>query len=449
MTTSSVSDNRAGDFTFQSVLIESDRLNKSVEIKRTVTDLDIYEHLDKPYLTATLTFADTTNIYTQIDILGAEKVTIKLQSTREDTFPISKVFFVAKIIMAQKGNENADVIILQLIEDVAFYSNLQNLNRSYTGNALDINTKIAKNYLNRNVISGNMKPKQSMKLIIPNMSPLESMVWIKNRAKTIDGMPYYLFSPLVSNSLIMTDLGSMLLEPVINPYPYRLSQALASRNLNPDVKRRIIYDYNQKDMEDLYSLIAKGLIGSRYEFLDVLSNQRRDFHFDISKDLLKPLIDKGYLQKNQPNASYSSDYKFNEKSFNDYDSRRITVIGGIDPYRDVDEGEYPLAFGESKTLADYKLNVISDAVDQLLKKTPMTIDIPGIDFIDGDKHSTIGNQIRLEFPINLPGAGKDQPQIDTKKSGDYLIFAARHKFKLEKYDLTLSCLKLANYRAPA
>ena len=176
MTTSSVSDNRAGDFTFKSVLIESDRLNKSVELKNTVTDLDIYEHMDKPYLTATLTFADTSNIYTQIDILGAEKVTIKIQSTREDTFPISKVFYVAKVLFAQKGNENADVVILQLIEDVAFISNLQNINRSYNGNALDINTKIAKNYLNRQINTGQNNPKQSMKLIVPNLNPLEAIL---------------------------------------------------------------------------------------------------------------------------------------------------------------------------------------------------------------------------------------------------------------------------------
>lgn len=446
MTTQNVGDGYGSDFSFQSIIIESDRLDKIIEIKNSMTDLDIYEHLDKPYLTGTLTFIDNLNIYSQIDILGAEKVTIKLKSTREDSFQISKTFFVSKVMVAEKGQENVDMIMIHLIEDIAFYSNIQNLNKSYTGNTYDIIQKISNNFLDKNVLVGENKPKQSIKTIIPNLNPLEAMSWLKNRAKTSEGYPFYLFSSLTGDDLLFVDLGTMLSEKVINPYPYRYGEGVRKSN-DPNVKRRIINKYIQKDIEDLYTLISKGLIGSQYEYIDVLKNKRRSFHFDIHSDLLVPLADKGVLQQNQPNALYSNDYKLNEKSLDDYNSRVITHIGGIDPYRVSDEDTHPLAYGESRTLADYKLNVISNAMDQLMKKAPMTLDIPGIDFIDGDKQSTVGCQIRIEFPINLPGKAPDAPSIDTKKSGDYLIFAARHKFKIERYDLTLSCLKLANYRS--
>ena len=33
----------------------------------------------------------------------------------------------------------------------------------------------------------------------------------------------------------------------------------------------------------------------------------------------------------------------------------------------------------------------------------------------------------------------------TKASGDYLVFAARHMFKRETYDISLQCVKMANY----
>ena len=36
--------------------------------------------------------------------------------------------------------------------------------------------------------------------------------------------------------------------------------------------------------------------------------------------------------------------------------------------------------------------------------------------------------------------------IYKRKSGDYLIFATRHMFKREKYDLALTCVKLGNYK---
>jgi hypothetical protein len=447
LTTLNAADARGSDYTLVSVLIESDRLNKSVEVKNTVTDIDIYEHLDKPYLTGTLAFLDTTNAYTQMDVLGAESVTIKIRSTREDAAVITKKFIISKVIASQKANENSDMLVIQMVEDIAFYSNLQNVNRSYTGNALEISQKIAKNFLNKEIIVGNRTPKQAMKLIVPNLNPLESMVWLKNRAKTVEGLPFYLFSSLTSDKLLMMDLGSLIEEGIINKVPYRYSESAAARSNDPDTKRRIIYSYIQKDMEDLYTMIQKGLIGSQNEFIDVLKNKRQSFHFDLMEDMLKPLLDKGIIQKNQPNVSYSSDYKFNEKSFGQYNSRSISRIGGIDPYRVSDDDPFPLAYGESRTLADYKLNIMSDAVNKLLKKTPMTINIPGVDFIDGDKHSTVGCMLRLEFPISLPNKAPDVSEIDTKKSGDYLVFAARHKFKVDKYDLTLSCLKLANYRA--
>jgi hypothetical protein len=241
----------------------------------------------------------------------------------------------------------------------------------------------------------------------------------------------------------------MIEEPVINPkIPYRYGSA-ATKSNNPDVKRRVITNYIQKNIEDLYSIIEKGLVGGQYEYIDVLTNMRKTFHFDLMKDTLAPLIEKGIIQRNQPNITYSSDYLLNEKPFNELDSRVITRIGGNQTFKFSEDEAYFNSYGEASDLADYKLYIMADALDQLMKKVPLTIDVPGIDFIDGDKSSTIGCTVRLEFPISLPNVAADVEQIDTKKSGDYLIFAARHKFKVEKYDLSLSCLKLANYKSKA
>lgn len=438
------------DYSLESVLIESERLNKSVEARASVSDLDVYEHLDKPYLTATLSLLDTANIYAQMDLLGAETVTIRVKSSREGARAITKKFIITKVIASQKANESSDLLIIHLIEDIAYFSNLLNVNRSFTGNAHDIIQKISENFLdNREVVLGNRNPKQNMKLIVPNMNPLEAMIWVKNKAKTIEGLPFYLFSSFTNDNFWFVDLGTMIEEPVINPKtPYRYG-SFATKTTDANVKRRIIGNYVQKNVEDLYSIIEKGLIGGHYEFIDVLTNQQRVFHHDIMLDALDPLIEKGIIQRNQPNVSYSADYTYKEKAFNEYDSRSITRIGGNQAFRINEEGNYFPSYGESIELSDYKLYIMADALDQLMKKVPLIVDVPGIDFIDGDKISTIGCTIRLEFPINLPNAASDVDQVDIKKSGDYLIFAARHRFKVEKYDLSLSCLKLANYKSKA
>ena len=73
-----------------------------------------------------------------------------------------------------------------------------------------------------------------------------------------------------------------------------------------------------------------------------------------------------------------------------------------------------------------------------------------MDFIGGD-HATIGNNIRVHFLNSNPDANLSIDQIhrDSKKSGDYLIVAARYKFtkmpESHKCTVALSCVKPANY----
>jgi hypothetical protein len=439
----------SSDYKLESVLIESERTNKSIEANGSVSDLDIYEHLDKPYLTGTLTLIDTLNIYSQADILGAETVTIRIKTHREASKAIVKKFYVVKVIASQKASESSDLLVLHLIEDIAYQSNLLNVNQSFSGNAYDIIQKISNNFFEKDIALGNRTPKQLMKLIVPNMNPIESMIWVKNKAKTIEGLPFYLFSALANDKLWLIDLGTIIEEPVINTVPYRYG-SIGTKSNDPNVKRRVIRSYTQKDIEDLYSIIQKGFIGGRFEYIDALTNRKQNFHHDImSTPGLAGLIDAGIIQRNQPNITYSADYKLNEIPYNQIDSRRITRIGGTHAYRTSDDGDFLTSYGESHDIADYKLYVMADALDKLMKKVPMIIEVPGIDFLDGDKHSTIGCTIRLEFPISVPNISASTPQTDIKKSGDYMIFAARHKFKPGQYDLSLSCLKLANYKSQA
>jgi hypothetical protein len=47
------------------------------------------------------------------------------------------------------------------------------------------------------------------------------------------------------------------------------------------------------------------------------------------------------------------------------------------------------------------------------------------------------------FMSNINSSLESQ-KIDSKKSGDYVIFQAKHTFVGERHDLTLLCAKVAN-----
>jgi hypothetical protein len=429
-------------YTFESIALESERTDMPIDIKRVTTDVDIFEHMDKPYLTGTITLLDNANFYAGTDILGGEKITIIFKSTRENTKEIKKVFYVSKVLNTNRVNDTSVVIRLQILEDIAYQSNLINVNKSYNGKVFDILQKIGKNYLNKSV-GHSAEDKQSIKVIVPNMSPLEAMMWLKNRATTKDGYPYYLYSSLTDDYLSFADLGSLVSQTPINGLvPYVYSEAASQLN-TLDKSRKIIQSYDHKNAESLYDLIRNGLIGSKYEYINLLDNERKSFNFDIVEDLLRPLIRKGVLTKDQQNPMYTPEFTLNDKPFNTLQSKNISRIGGISAFKNGTNNNQ--SYSESNSIAEYKLQVMSYAMHNLLQKSPMTIYVNGIDFIDGNYSTTIGNVIKLVFPKSRSESHPLENNVDPKLSGNYLIFAARHMIKKEKYDIALSCVKLANY----
>ena len=61
-------------------------------------------------------------------------------------------------------------------------------------------------------------------------------------------------------------------------------------------------------------------------------------------------------------------------------------------------------------------------------------------------HFTIGNLVKVLFPGNYTDTDDDM-LIDPKKSGDYMIYSAKHTFTLENYHISFECTKLANYNS--
>lgn len=429
------------DVIFEEILLQSPRVARQIDLKSNgfTVEINFFENLDQPYVTGNITIVDSQAVLSRVDILGGETLSFKFRSTKENSNVIFKNFYIASIGAIKKLDNNKEVYVLHLIEDVEYESNLININRSYNAKCSSIINKIAKDYLRREVISSN-NDKQSIKVIVPNMAPLDTMSWIKNRASTIDGYPFYLYSTIYDDKLRFVDLGSFLRYQVINTEPF-VYNSVATTEVTGGLNRRTILNFECQHTEDLYSLINLGLIGSKYEYIDVVKNDVKKFNFDIVKDLLNPLIATNTLQRNQNNPLYSPAYTYNEKPFNQIQSRTISRIGGNDAF------EQAFSYSETNARADYRLDVISDAMHNIMHKAPMTVMLSGYDFIDGKNPTTIGNNIRLQFELSDIDRTVEEDKRDLKLSGDYLIFSARHIFSQGTYNVELGCVKLANYRS--
>ena len=437
------------EFKLVSVVIESERLQTSgstpgIEVRQITSDFEIYEHIDKPYLTARLLIVDTDNLLQDVDFLGGERITFTIKSPKKESKPFTNTFYVTKITDSDKINNNAQSIVFHLIEDIGYFSNLQFVNRSYSGRIPDIISKICFNFLDGKELNFTDEDYEQIKVIVPNLDPIDAMLWLTKKAKTKEGYPFYLYSTLVKDKLQFHDLGTMLTQQVLNPTTPFISSSAAISSIDPNVRRKAILDHKFSEVADLFTLIQQGLIGSKYEFIDTLKEKRNNFHYDIIADLFKPLIDASILKDRQKNPPMSPKFKFNEIPFQEHDATFTSVIGGSNQYRYTDENDFELGYSEQRQLSDYKARVIGKSMDQILRIEPLTMVVDGLDFIDGDKHSTIGNRINIEFPQTKMDEVSNT--IDKRKSGDYLIFASRFFFKKERFDLALTCVKLGNMK---
>ena len=459
------------EYVVSSIILEpgEDRY-EPLDLTQTFISADIYESLDKPYITADLILLDNRDWYEKYDILGGEKVTMVIES-RKNTggftpTPIKKTFFIKSVISNERVDENTQVVVFSLYEDILYAANLQNLNRFYEGKGSEIIEKISKEFLKRHDGNGtevSLDPnggaddQQKYNLIVPNLDPLQACKWICDKMSTDKGFPFFLYSSLYTEKLILRNLEQLLRSPPINPgqnqeYHYGQSRTM---NDDPNLARKVIVSAKLGKSEDLFKIIEKGHIGSDICYLNTAlpdASTEIRFDYDVVKDTLKPALDASVFPRHQNNPGYTPSFKYDGKPFNEYQSRNITLLGGSNPFRlddlptDGSIPQYPLALGEAYDEAQYKLFVSSQAIKSLLTKAPLTMIINGVDFIDGDNHSTIGNQIRCSFfKTNRDKENKNElAEKDSKMSGDYLIYRTRHILKKNRYDLTLTMCKLGS-----
>jgi len=426
----------------KSIILESERLQDSLDIGSSVTDFDIFENLNKPYLTASMIFVDTASVIETADILGGETVTIIIKSLKnDDTVAIIKKFYITKIVKSVHTSDGTEVDVIHLTEDIAYISNLFNINKSYTGKRSTIISKILKNNFDRSLtVKG--EDINSTKVIIPNLNPIESMLWLKNTASTVDGYPFYLYAKLIGEDLEFSDLGTLLSDLSINDEQPFVYSKLAKNDSLYENRIKSIMNYQVGVSENLFELIQMSLIGSKQQYIDVLTNKTNSYNFDIQKDLLSKLRQKDVISTDQKRLPFSEGFKIDDLSFNKLQSRTITQVGGAGSFRDTNDTY--LSYNEANTVGEYRLKTISRAMDRIIKKAPIQVIVEGNDFIDGDKNYSIGRNVELLFHKADQDKVEEGNGMDVKKSGKHLIFATRHMFKKEKYDVSLSCVKIAS-----
>lgn len=436
------------DFQIEKATLNSTRTpnHGGDDIVALITDINIYENILSPVLTIDLMIMDTAGILNRFDFTGgAEYIDLIINSDHfPNNKPIEKRFRLLKISQSKKNNERTEIISFYGMEEHGFASVANNINRAYTGKPGAIIQQIASQYLNKVVDQSVDEYQSPIKAIVPNLTPMQSLKWFTLRMTTHDGLPFYIYSSLGFPNLILNDLGSMLNENVINPdKAYGFWQSMGNTPRDFVNKYFTIHDYKHENVDDILSMLQQGVVSSRYMFHDVTTARSANIEFDAT-DLYNMLLENSYLPLDQNNPNFGLGIDINGTDIENLQNSVYSIISSGRVY-----GSEYNSIDEEALVGGYFNRLLAKSAHAFANKTPITLRVNGSVYLAGDTNTTLGNKIDVRFFSSQMGTPDDKPILDLKKSGDYLIFGAKHSFRAaetKKHYVNMRCVKLSSYQ---
>lgn len=435
------------------ILNRVDGTSLQVDISSQIMEFEIFEHLSKPYLDARLVFIDDFGFRDTLSVQGSEQIVITVGDPEEPDKPIfTKAFFFAKVNDTKKINERAELLSLDLIEDHVLISAVKQFSRSYRGTFEDMIAEIALSELFRGTERKVVKDKfdegtaqGTRKVVVPYMSPLEAIQWIKDRATTRSGGPIYLRSSLYTNDLLLSDFDSLMREEAVNlKAPMRYSSASASIDQGDDALRPYfeIASYAERDNADMLRLYEDGAVGSFYTTIDAGKGTTLGDHISV-RDIIDEMYTLDILSKDQSQSIFDPALLIGDKLSDEYDSLNIFQVTSSGTYNQFESyHDEAQLLDQANNLVESKLKVKNKIIRMIMTKNLLDIGIDAKVLLEGRIES--GSKLRLLFlSPNVSADEKDQSeQIDRRKSGDYMILAVNHRFLEGGHSAVLRLTKL-------
>lgn len=430
------------DYIITDAIITSESMNAEVNIALNIVELEIYESLNKPFLTGRLICIDDFRGFDLININGTEVLTITLKQPTAGSDSITKTFILQHVIESRKTNDSAEVLVIRLVEQIFFNNKLISFSKAYAGSGERIIQRILKDHLNVEVDLPSIKSVQEeFKYLAPFITPFEACELVRDRITTKNGLGYYLFSTLNDDNLQLKSLEEMLLENPWNtnrPFVYNQAYVNFATDLTKEQLGFIIENFNQSKVEDSLKFIGYGGYASNFQSTDVTTGKTEKFLFDI-KEIIDNLRSDNIITTNNP--VLDPKYTFNDIPINRSPSLHI--------HRVMMNGSYNTDFRnifEGTQVDKIKLDMINMIIRAALFKSAANITVPGTFFLTGTNRS-VGNTIDV-FVTNNDVESTIESTIsrdklkDFSRSGKYLIHSAKHSFITTKHKMTVSAVRL-------
>lgn len=471
----------AYSFVLETAEITSPNPTIDIDVKNLVIDIDIFESIDKPYLTGNVVILDDNNLYSQINFNGIQTLKLGFRLPEKEYKTIYKKFYIDKIVKNIRANDTEATLMFHIIEDIGFVSEYINVNKAISGKGSEIITNLVKEYFDRTVFfvdKDNVVESQTpFKMIVPNLTPIETINWVLDRMSTADGQPFYIYSTLngvetgkdkTNSGLYLKNWQTMVSQVNRVNYPFTFSSAQVNKsNASIEQQMFIIQSHYDNDVGDITTLNDSGFVNSKFLFHDVNTNktyipgyEQPTTTFGANQSLpygkrwtAKGMLDNvlanrrltGTIANRYPSSGripFNLNSEPSERNpatnpliHNRPESRLISQVFSSSTH----DGNY-YSYLEGRNDTEHLTKINSKALKNWVNFSPLTFAIPGRMFLNGSRNATIGVKYNLQF------FSADGPKFveDNLRSGDYIMFAARHTFSRDAgYTVHFTGVKIA------
>ena len=422
--------------------------NRFYDVKNQVAEINIYESIEEPSLTGTIAILDDKSLYELINFNGTERIRLEMAGLGKETDPVfEKTFIMTNVVRQIKGNDKSSLYVFDLIDEHGFISEAERLRGSYRGRIDDIVKGICLTQLKKSVdISYQFLSRRDrvdaiqddIRVIIPNLSPINACKWLLSRATTQTGSPFFLWASIHDENLRMGNLDVMYRQTPFNdklPYTYNPSNVNVAEDKSEFEQGFTIKSLGLGEMGDTLHMVANGSVAASQCITNLNTGQMTQQHYDVQQTLNNLAFQNTIALKRQ--NVFDNKFKLKDKFIGFYEARNIHQVvstgtyGKFKSYHDEFEEERHLKKLESASIKD------------LLVKNMMSITVPGTAFFLGK--AAVGDTVNLSVVNDNLEVGKQSnadDMLDKNKSGKHLIYDLRHTFRGTEHEVTMNVCKL-------
>lgn len=388
-----------------------------VEISDLVTEFDVYQSIQVPFMTGKLLIVDGVSLLDSFMLIGNEQidVTIEIKST-SGKFETKNISFISTSIERLEKRGNTNVYALTLGSAHFVPNSHKKINQAYEGSSSEIIKNILINDLKLSEDKLDIEQTtDNKKIVVPALKIADALMWISRRAYSESKTPCFVYEYL-DGSMGFNSLKRMYERDATFSY-YKVD----SKSTDPLSTYYQIIDVQFDSVGNGYKNMSNGMYSAKVYAYDVMTKQMiiKDFN------LLDDDKDENFLNDVIPSPSLTIDDKTFFELPNNKTYQLFTSSDGSNSDRQEITGVNEL-IGDYHTNAEHYVPYMNSKLMQLENYTITIV-------IQGNVNIFPGAVINVVFPSTsnlVKGVAK---QVDNMYTGKYLVTGIRHMITAQNH----------------